>query len=308
MRKVAGIFATVAVTALVLSVPHLAAQQAVRAETATVPLELVVALLGATGSPDQVPELRIGGLPSSIPADIVPSGGRVLGTIVYARDAVRRGGANTAILVVDRFPEDAMNAFAAHLEKTGWVAPPSPTPRGGFSAMPMTSRPTFFCRDSAYVNYSATLRPAGGSHLRVQYMYAPSTGYSPCDPERRAITRQPQLDEVPIPPMHPPANAMLVGSESNSGGMDGRVMSVRLDTPQPPVLLAAHYAEQLRKAGWTAGAVSSFGAGVAQVFESRDAKGRALRGVLTVFSVPGGTLANERDLSFRIARSVSHRP
>lgn len=289
----------------------MAAQRASRAgpDTATVPLELVAALLGSTGS-DQLPELRVGGLVSGIPADVVPRGARVLGSL--SSRPVMTGeprGSSTVIMIVGSFPEDAVAQYTSHLDRTGWTQPPGFGQRGGFAAT-RTSRPTSFCRDSLFVIVSATLRPSGGAHLRLQF--SPTTPqYSPCDIERRYPGGRPADDEIQLPLLLPPPGARSIGSGESMGGNmssggDGsatRASHTTLDAPLTPSEILAHYASQLKAAGWTPGAPTSNSESGLQVLTSRDVRGRTLRAVLTAMVVPDGAAPNERDVGLRVVRT-----
>ena len=296
---------------LPVAITPLAAQRASRAgpDTATVPLELVAALLGSMGT-DLLPELRVGGLTRAVPADVVPRGTRVLGTLssTQAPNGQPRG-ASTVIMIVDLFPEDAIAQYMSHLDRTGWKPGPGYGQRGGF-ASGQTSRPTAACRDSLFVMVTATLRPAGGAHLRLQF--SPTTAqYSPCDIERRYPGGRPMEDEIQLPVLLPPPGARSIASgESTAGGMssggDGsatRSTHATLDARLTPSEILAHYASQLKAAGWTASAPTSTAESGLQVLGMRDARGRTLRAVLTAMVVPDGAAPNERDVGLRVVRT-----
>ena len=51
--------------------------------------------------------------------------------------------------------------------------------------------------------------------------------------------------------LNAPPGATTIGGGSMGGGPDARDLSTRLETSLAPAAIAAHYATQLRDAGWT---------------------------------------------------------
>lgn len=290
--------------ALLVTLGSTAEGQRAGRDTATVPLELVAALLGGFGT-DHPPELRVGALAPPLPAELTPAGARVLGSMVYARDGNMRGGTpSAAIFVMSQFPEDAVAAYGAHLERTGWRPAVSiGMPRGGFTNAAATVRASAYCRDSAWVNFNASSRNAGGSHLRVNYSTVQANALSPCSDRRPTQTTS--YEEIPLPDLRPPTGAMSLGANSGGGSNDRRESGVRLDVQMSAAAVVKHYADQMRADGWTAAAPVTNGGTASQVFEKKDAQGRQLRALLVAIEVPGGLLLGERDVSIRVVRSTT---
>lgn len=292
----------------------LAAQQ--QPDGGPVPRELALALTTPFGGPwegENAQELLVGRAPAGLPAGVVPTGGgaTVLGSLTQRWIGGARARSTTVVVATPEAPDSALAAYTRALESAGWRRAPDPmAERGGFVSVPRRW-PTTLCRDSSFVMATAAPRgdsaggagAKGGSRLHIALV----TGErgSPCDARIRTESIRTN-DDPPFPPLRAPAGAETRGMGSNSSsstGDDGarsREIQTLLTTPMSVGSLAAHYAAQLRAAGWTVREVTANGDVAVQVVEMRDSAGRPWRGLLTAFAAPG---AAERAVALHIARS-----
>ena len=269
-----------------------------RPEEGTVPRELVFALLApyAERPGMEPPQLLVGRVPEGLPPGVVPrtAGAVVLGALAYPT----RGPGPRRSTIVVTVPDSAPAALAGYeraLGAAGWRRFAGFEDRGGFVPVPM-SRTLILCRDSAAITAWATPRPRGGAHMRVSVAEGERAG--PCVQARRRPPFE-DPDAPPFPRLTPPEGVESHGGGSMGSSNGSREIATRLGTTLSPAALVAHYAAQLRAAGWAAGD-SLAGADVAaRAFEVRDARGRQWRGLLTAVAVPG---AAEREVLLRLMR------
>ena len=292
--------------AFTLAIPLTAGAQAAR-DSVTLPRELLLALLGNANARDRA-VLTVGDVPPDFPTALVSARGTtMLGGVTHgvwgASSDVRRG---TAILVLDLPPDSAAALVAGSLERDGWrrpETPPAMRERGGFVPSIMPMRPTTLCRGESVVTLAPSVRQAGGTYVRAALG---SSRQSLCDPEitaRMSVTSF--VDDFPIPALVAPAGARtLNGGGGSSSGMDERTVATRLDTGLGADSLAAHYAAQLVKAGWTSGVTARATGHATQLLAHRDAQGREWMGVLAVTAITGTT---QRDVSLRVLRRTPSR-
>ena len=258
----------------------------------TVPRELVMTLLGSSGS-SSGPQLLVGRLPADFPAALAPAGARVVGSLA------RRGEQTVVFALPEPCPEAAA-AYRRTAEGAGWTTPPSfgmIQPQGFLPpSMGMSGPPSFFCQGERMLHFSSFPREGGGSYLKLDLRSAGE--HSPCSREAAQHMQTFQRD-FPVPALHAPENVEFRGGGTSGGGNDFREAGARVGTPMAPAELLAHYAAQLRQTGWTP-AGSSAGEGVAlQTFVRRDESGQEWHAVLSAVALPG---SDKRDLSLRITR------
>ncbi|HEX8691770.1 MAG TPA: hypothetical protein VF746_05085 [Longimicrobium sp.] len=270
----------------------LAAVPAAAQQGEMVPRELVMTLLGSSGS-SSGPQLLVGRLPADFPAALAPADARVVGSLVRRTE-------QTVVFALPQPRPEAAAAYRRTVEGAGWTSPPSAgmVERQGFLAPSMGTAgpPAVFCQGERVLHFSTLPREGGGSYLRLDLNS--TSEYSPCSREAAQHMESFQR-EFPIPALHAPENVEFSGGSMSSGGPDFREVGVRLTTPMAPAELAAHYAAQLRQAGWTPSG-NGAGEGVAlQTFLRRDASGQGWHAVLSAIALPG---SDRRDLSLRVSR------
>lgn len=247
----------------------------------TVPEEFVRAMFAGYG---EGVEVVVGRLPEGIPGGALPSGARALGGLSHP------GGA-TAVVAVPTSPEDALAAYAAQMERAaGWRRagqPQQPTPQGAFASTPLVDRMVVLCGEGGVLRPSTVPRREGGSYLRLTLDRGPQG--SAC--RREAPARQGDETDVPFPTLQPLPGSMTRGggggSSSSNGVTTERRWTAHIEASASPADIAAHYAAELRRAGWTVGAPAATPGASALTADLRDAQGQPWRGVLTVVAKPG---------------------
>lgn len=247
----------------------------------TVPEEFVRAMFAGYG---EGVEVVVGRLPEGIPGAALPSGARVLGGLTHPRGA-------TAVVAVPAAPEDALAAYAAQVERAGgWRRagqPQQPTPQGAFASTSMVDRMLVLCGQGGVLRPIAAPRGEGGSYLRLTLDRGPQG--SPC--RRESPARPTEEADVPFPTLQPLPGSMTQGggggSSSSNGVTTERRWSAHIQASASPADIAAHYAAELRRAGWTVGAPAATPGAAALTADTRDAQGQPWRGVLTVVAKPG---------------------
>ena len=260
----------------------------------TVPEEFVRAMFAGFG--DQT-EVVVGRLPEGIPRAELPAGARVIGGLRHPRGA-------TAVIAMPVSPDDALAAYGAQLElASGWrrvgqqEQPPS---RSAFVSTTVVERTLVLCGPGGVLRPVAIPRREGGSYLRLTFDQGGGAG-SPCS--RGTPAREAVEDDVPFPSMQPLPGSMTrghaSGSSSSSGeGVTERSWAAYIEASAGTADIAAHYAAEMRRAGWTVDAPAATPGVAAVTAETRDAQGRAWRGVLTVVAKPG----SQREAQLRVMR------
>jgi hypothetical protein len=259
-----------------------------------VPRELVVALLDRFEMSPVRMDIVVGRLPKSFPSDVLPREDiRILG-------GLERGTASSVVAVVAQRPDSAAARVTAHLARAGWRRAEEERHLGGFVPS-ATARPTIFCRANAALNLSARQRDGGGSLLYLGISYPEE--YSPC--ASRAQRRSMYERDFPsLPTLVSPPDARMLGSSAGGGGRDARDASTRLGTEQRATEVAAHYAAQLQRAGWTMSTpIQGNGIVVYRVL-GLDADQRPLTGALIVVEIAE---PRQLDVVFRVARGMPER-
>jgi hypothetical protein len=276
----------------------------VRDSNAPVPRELVVALLGAGRGPgmdQQPPEIVVGRLPTGFPAELVPGNVEILGGLHFAGTSAMRSRRATVIAIIPSNDKAVVSSLQSAWERAGWTMPRRMQSQGGFvpggfvpgGFVPESfSRPLLFCRDSSYLNAMVSPRPAGGKYLRLDVSTAQM---SPCN---ATLIRDPeaQVDRAAFPALQAP-NGVTHVNTSMGGSPFAREGSARLETDMTPAQLIAHYAGQLKAAGWTLRESVTTSSAVVQLAEKRNPRGQLVTGVLSAVALPFPRL---RDVSFRM--------
>lgn len=271
------------------AMPELAAQQQT---SDPIPRELAVALLDRYGMTQRPADIVVGRLPSSFPVDAI------LRDDIKVMGGVEAHGSSTVVATVPEQPERALARVAAHLEQAGWRRAEEHRMAGGFVPS-ATARPPVFCRGDAVLAYTAREREGvAGSRLHLTVSHP--EGYSQCSPaedrggRRRASFRYPDL-----PNLEAPAGARILGAGQGGTGPGSREASARLETTQSAAAVAGHFAEQLRRAGWTLSSPTQGESVVVYRAQRDDEDKRPLSGALIILAVPG---SQQLDVVFRFVR------
>ena len=247
----------------------------------TVPEQLAAALLPPywAGMNEGI-ELLVDRAPDGFPSAALPEGAEVMGAAVS-------GGSSIVAAAVRQEPAEAMLAFAAGLEAAGW-RPQVYGPGIGFRTRePEPDRfPDAFCREGAAVRFHATPRSGGGSILRAELHRLPAA--VSCDGFAGSASE-------PDPPSLLLPESVVLHERMWSNRPDGWIVRAALVTDLAPAALLAHFAAQMERAGWVAGARTR-GRGVAtQRFAY--AADRRWQAILVAAAIPG---TSERDVSLRV--------
>lgn len=212
-----------------------------------------------------------GELPDDLPAPLpVPDGFRVVGGLTGNRTIV--------LLETDRGPDDALEAFGAALLTTGWVDETHPNFRQQHGFVHGGTHRRFFHGDDGPSIWTQTYtRPEGATEVRATFQSAELT--------RQQRTMQRGGMYGMLPPLRAPAG-MIQKDLGGGGGGDSWIMYASLASDAPPGEVAAHYAAQLERAGWTRSGAGDdrYSAWTTWTF---DAEGTAYRGLFTVVAPLG---------------------
>jgi hypothetical protein len=271
--------------------PALAAQQTAD----PVPRELAVALVDRFEMSHTPIEIVVGSIPKSFPRDAVPRE-----NVTILGGVEREWGAAVVAAVPER-PDSALRRATAQLARAGWRRAEEDPPYGGFRP-PATNRAVYCRANAALTVWSLARRAAAGSLVHLSVSYPES--YSPCSTaaQRRAIYDR---ETVSLPTLEsPPGARMLDYGAGWGGGRDSRFTHARLATERRAADVAAHYATQLQRAGWTlSNPLTGNGILIYRV-QSVDAQRRPLSGVLMVVETPE---PKQLDITLTAARATPDR-
>ncbi|HEY0014696.1 MAG TPA: hypothetical protein VGC13_00195 [Longimicrobium sp.] len=287
MRRTCSIIA-------VLALPVLAAMPALAQQPDGDALgrELVTALLGPG-------EVWVGRLPDGFPAGVLPPNARLLGG---RTEPLHSGGVHVAAAVPEE-RDTAMAAAQRSLLQAGWENTERIESPGGFRDEPsprmfaLRSVPrlfySVFCRGGERMTLTVQGRSEGGSNLLLQYENNRNPTLCAQSHEWMRMT---STQHSPIPVLYAPRAVRSSWNHLNiaEGSYE---TTAELRTPMPAAALAAHYAAQLRRAGWTRAARPAISRGGAvHTFHYRDSNGAAWSAVLIVAAVPDSEM---RKAAFR---------
>jgi hypothetical protein len=271
--------------------PAVAAQQTPE----PVPRELAVALIDRFEMSHTPLEIVVGSIPRSFPRDAVPRA-----NIAVLGGVEREWGAAVVAAVPER-PDSALRRATSHLARAGWRHAEEDPPYGGFRP-PAINRRTYCRANAALTVWSLARRAAAGSVVHLSVSYPES--YSPCNTtaQRRAIYDRESLS---LPTLDsPPGARMLDYGAGRGGGRDSRFAHARLATDRGATEVAAHYAAQLRHAGWTLSDPLTGNGMLVYRVKSFDSQKRPLSGMLMVVEVPE---TNQVDIMLTATRAMPDR-
>lgn len=246
-----------------------------------------VLLTGGTTDPG----LRIGHAGATLPPEVVEPGAMVLGSL-------EQGSVTRTVLVVQGTPDVVQRRLEDRLMAAGWVRPVLPIRYAkGFAPEPLAS--SQLCKGDGSLRANATTRSGSESLVVLNFIRGRGTE---CDAARRyaaAVPPEP-YERNPMPPLYPPYGIRMEMTGGGGSGGDSWHSSASLETRRAPEDLLAHYAGQLRSAGWTEGEKSKTGAFIAQVWQYTDSAATKWSGLFIIAAPPEVV---RRDLVFTIGRA-----
>ena len=217
----------------------------------TVDADLLYGLLGV----EDPSALDIGGAPSPKLQALVPYEATVLATVTYPLP-LGSGEREVVLGRVEATPRDAAAAYGERLPE-GWFAPepyePSPY---GFASSEFAERavtqiglcPADGTEQVASVEFDP--RPGGGSYVKVSRLDIGLAGRcGPGETERPPYAAAMDELERQLPSLRAPEGALL-RTTGSGGGLDEREQSATLAGAGSLADVAAHFDEQMARAGW----------------------------------------------------------
>lgn len=272
--------------ALVIALVAVAPLSAQQPASDAVPRELALALISGFRGGRAEPDIVVGRAPATFPANVLPANANVLGGIDYSR-------ATAVVLTAPESADSTRASLVRHLERLGWRVADRERGQGGFVASAQ-EMPRTFCRDDKGLSVVVRDRPRGGSLAML------SSWSGPCDEDDR---RREGLAPPHLPTLEAPAGARSLG-QGMGGGREGREAFTRLESSMPSAQIAAHYARQLTRAGWTVTGPAIAEGVVVYGVRHRDEENRPLGGALTVVEIPE---SRQREVLLRLAREERSR-
>jgi hypothetical protein len=253
-----------AVVGLLLLSP--ATPVAAQSDSTLMPIPLVTALMAGSqyGSP-RVARYVVATTPVGWPAGLVPASAALV------------GGMTTGSQLIAIFADTTKRFLATYLKSladSGWKQPIVDN-GGGFQSS-AGGRSNWYCRDSSRVSAMAVPGATTGAFISVAYQRVDAAACMNQFQMRRRPTSQ-----LELPTLTPPSGTGSMGAHS-SGGDDEISAQTRLVPDLSTALVLAHYATQLKVAGWKT-EVPVANAGIAaQLLQARDKDGKTWNGWLLV--------------------------
>ncbi len=246
--------------------------QATTPEPASIPIELARAMVGSPfGESEGRTRFFVGAPPGGLPSAIaIPEGARIVG------GRISESGV-TAVLAMNGQASIALDSITARMTRAGWKMPPM-EPRPGFVQYGPRGAGAWLCSDSAVVMANPAGRGTNANYLTVTHRRRER--FDACEPRAQDGRFEPDLE---IPALQPPPGVRSMGGGGGGGGRDIH-SATRLETTLDPTALLAHYAPQLRAAGWTVGATIGAADAAVAVAEARDSRGQQWRGILSALA------------------------
>jgi hypothetical protein len=231
------------------------------------------------------PHVLIGELPQHLPVEIpLPEGRRVVGTLI-------RGSQHaTSVVDVDLPMEQVLKFYRERMQAAGWQELEFLRGRrpGGFTSPAMPDTMTTFCRGSRGpgLRVNAYARGNTSTDLRLD-IDLPGQLCAQQARMGKMMGRGTAMHEM-IPRLDPPPGGRQMPS-GGGGGIDSFHMnaSLELNAPIDLTKLAAHYAAQLERAGWTRDEVGQSGPIIWNTWSFRDEENEPCRGFFFILRMPG---------------------
>lgn len=237
--------------------------------------ELAIRYLEASclGEPDlQKVQLLPGRMPDEMPVELpLPRGSKIFGSVLL--------GETDICVVVDSSlsAEEVMTFYRQELASQNWTFKDISGMDRGFMEW---SESAIFCRGLNDPSVAVSAYPLeNGSNLRLDI----ST-----DPECSPCSFSDSDDWLkPLPKLVAPRNASLSNQNFMSGCGNQLATSTDVKTELSGSALAAHFADQLRAANWTASSQEESGPAAWSTWEFEDEEGLVWDGFLIAVEVPG---------------------
>jgi hypothetical protein len=212
--------------------------------------------------------LLVGRLPDPLPVAIpIPEGARVLGSQLF-------GPIATIVLDVDLPESEVLAFYRTRLEAAGWTMPEQPAMHGGGFSPAWPGPALTYCRSTRGPSLSVQATAIEGSPTDVRLNLNTDRHQSACAPQPR-----PGRMNDPFPNLTPPDGAQQQ-PQGGGGGNSSRYSSASLRAALDPAAVGAHYAAQLRAAGWIGQGDGQSGPAAWSTWTFRDQDGEAWHGLL----------------------------
>jgi len=237
--------------------------------------ELAFRLLqvGYMGGPELTqPELLPGKLPEQMPVDLpIPNGSRIVGSEILEDMGI------TVVMDVTMTPEEALDFYRDALVPQNWTETDITGMERGFMGGSAT---TVFCKGARDPSVMVSAYPLeNGTDLRLDISTDPY--YSPCS------MADPSDWMEPMPKLAAPKDA-VISNQNYMGGCGNQVtVSAEIKTELNSSALAAHYADQLAAANWTAVSSEECGPASWSTWSFEDEDGIEWNGFLIALDLAG---------------------
>lgn len=217
-------------------------------------------------------QLFPGKLPEQMPVQLpLPRGSKIFGSVLL-------GETKIGVMVDSPLAAEEVMAFYRHeLASQNWTEMDVSGMERGFMEW---SAGSFFCQESNDASIAIIAYPQeNGSDIRLDISTDPEC--SPCSFSGS--------DEwlKPMPKLVAPRNASLSNQNFMTGCGNQVTISADVVTELNSSALAAHFADQLRRANWTAIRQEESGLAAWSTWEFEDEEGLIWDGFLTVLEIPG---------------------
>lgn len=218
-------------------------------------------------------QLLPGKLPDQMPVDLpLPRGSEIFGSVLLGE---------TEIDVIVDSPltaEEIMAFYRQELASQNWTEMDVSGMERGFMEW---STGSFFCQGSNDTSLAVAVYPReNGSDIRLDISSDPEC--SPC-----SFSGSDDFLK-PIPKLVAPRNASLSNQNYMTGCGNQVTTSADVMTELNSSALAAHFADQLKAANWTAISQEESGPAAWSAWEFEDEEGLIWDGFLTALELPGG--------------------
>ena len=231
------------------------------------------------------PQVLIGELPQRLPVEIpLPEGSRVVGTLIRGPQYA------TSVVDVELPTEQVLKFYRERLQAAGWQESEFLKDRhsGGFTSPGLPDTMTTFCRGSRGPGLTVNAYARGNTSTDLR-LDIDLSGQSCVQQARmgKMMGRGMAMHQM-LPRLDP-----LPGSRQLPSGGGGGVASfymnasLELNTPIDLAKLAAHYAAQLERAGWTREEEGQSGPIVWNTWSFRNEENDPCRGFFFILRMPG---------------------
>lgn len=225
------------------------------------------------GSPELIQaELLPGKLPEQMPVDLpIPNGSRIVGSEILEDIGIK------LVMDVTMTPEEALDFYRDVLVSQNWTETDITGMERGFIGGSVS---TIFCKRARDPSVMVSAYPLeNGTDLRLDISTDPSE--SPC-----SMTDQSDWME-PMPKLAAPRDAVISNQNFMGGFGNWLAVSAEIKTELNSSALAAHYADQLKAANWTAVSSEECGSASWSTWSFEDEDGISWDGFLIALDLAG---------------------